>query len=96
MVECKRESQGIDKQQIPEKALPEKSRDGKGKGARKQQVDRQGVEALEPHIHDAGIDIAGEKKQPHTLDRAKCVKCGVCYDVCMFNAVNTDKAEKSA
>jgi len=40
--------------------------------------------------------ISGEKKQPHTLDRIKCVKCGVCYDVCMFNAVNTDKADESA
>ena len=40
--------------------------------------------------------IAGEKKQPHTLDRSKCIKCGVCYDVCMFKAVNAAKAEKSA
>jgi NADP-reducing hydrogenase subunit HndC len=39
--------------------------------------------------------ISGEKKQPHTIDRTKCVKCGVCYDVCVFNAVSTVKAEES-
>jgi NADH:ubiquinone oxidoreductase subunit F (NADH-binding)/NAD-dependent dihydropyrimidine dehydrogenase PreA subunit len=38
--------------------------------------------------------ISGEKKKPHTLDRTKCVKCGVCYDVCVFNAVKTFKAEE--
>lgn len=31
--------------------------------------------------------ISGEKKEPHELDREKCIKCGICYDVCKFNAV---------
>jgi NADH:ubiquinone oxidoreductase subunit F (NADH-binding)/(2Fe-2S) ferredoxin/Pyruvate/2-oxoacid:ferredoxin oxidoreductase delta subunit len=32
--------------------------------------------------------IAGEKRQPHTIDRARCIKCGECYDVCKFEAVS--------
>jgi len=31
--------------------------------------------------------ITGEKKKPHHLEDAKCIKCGVCYDVCKFDAV---------
>ena len=31
--------------------------------------------------------IAGEKKEPHRLDQQKCIKCGICYDVCKFDAV---------
>jgi len=31
--------------------------------------------------------ITGEKKEPHLLDQDKCIKCGICYDVCKFNAV---------
>jgi ferredoxin len=31
--------------------------------------------------------ISGEKKAPHILDREKCIKCGICYDACKFNAV---------
>jgi NADH:ubiquinone oxidoreductase subunit F (NADH-binding)/(2Fe-2S) ferredoxin/ferredoxin len=31
--------------------------------------------------------ISGEKKEPHQLDRNKCIKCGICYDVCKFDAV---------
>jgi NADH-quinone oxidoreductase subunit F len=31
--------------------------------------------------------ISGEKKKPHQLDNDKCIKCGICYDVCKFNAV---------
>ncbi|PKN61777.1 MAG: NADH-quinone oxidoreductase subunit F [Deltaproteobacteria bacterium HGW-Deltaproteobacteria-15] len=31
--------------------------------------------------------ITGEKKEPHTLDNTKCIKCGICYDACKFNAV---------
>ena len=34
--------------------------------------------------------IQGEKKQPHTLDRSKCIKCGVCYETCSFDAVYTE------
>ncbi len=31
--------------------------------------------------------IFGEKNQPHRIDVTKCKKCGVCVDVCHFNAV---------
>jgi len=31
--------------------------------------------------------IFGEKNQPHRIDPTKCRKCGVCVDVCHFNAV---------
>jgi NADH-quinone oxidoreductase subunit F len=31
--------------------------------------------------------ITGERKQIHVIDAAKCIKCGVCKDVCNFNAV---------
>lgn len=32
--------------------------------------------------------IIGEIKKVHYIDPAKCSKCGACYDVCNFNAVN--------
>ena len=31
--------------------------------------------------------VSGEKKKPQTIDQAKCIKCGVCRDVCKFEAV---------
>lgn len=31
--------------------------------------------------------IEGEKKKLHTIDTDLCIKCGVCYEVCKFNAV---------
>ena len=31
--------------------------------------------------------IFGDKNQPHWIDMAKCRKCGVCVDVCHFDAV---------
>jgi NADH:ubiquinone oxidoreductase subunit F (NADH-binding) len=31
--------------------------------------------------------ITGERKQPHQLDLARCIKCGICYDACKFDAV---------
>ena len=31
--------------------------------------------------------ITGEKKKPHKLDNEKCIKCGICYEACKFNAV---------
>jgi len=37
------------------------------------------------HCPDAAI--IGERKQVHYIDPAKCSKCGVCYDVCNFKAV---------
>ncbi len=31
--------------------------------------------------------ITGEKKNPHALEQEKCIKCGICYEVCKFNAI---------
>jgi len=31
--------------------------------------------------------ISGEKKEPHRIDAEKCDKCGICYEVCEFDAV---------
>ncbi len=31
--------------------------------------------------------ISGEKKAPHTIDLAKCTKCGACYEACRFEAI---------
>ncbi len=31
--------------------------------------------------------ITGEKKKPHLIDQARCIKCGACRDVCKFNAI---------
>ena len=31
--------------------------------------------------------ISGEKKEPHTIDEAKCISCGACFDRCKFGAV---------
>jgi Pyruvate/2-oxoacid:ferredoxin oxidoreductase delta subunit len=31
--------------------------------------------------------IEGEKKQPHSIDPEVCIKCGICYNVCLFEAV---------
>ncbi|MBN1163600.1 MAG: NAD(P)H-dependent oxidoreductase subunit E [Candidatus Krumholzibacteriota bacterium] len=31
--------------------------------------------------------ISGEAKKVHTLDGGKCIKCGICYEVCKFDAV---------
>ena len=31
--------------------------------------------------------IKGEKKKPHFLDQQKCIKCGICYSACKFNAI---------
>ena len=31
--------------------------------------------------------ISGERKKPHTIDPSKCIKCGVCSEVCRFEAV---------
>ncbi len=34
--------------------------------------------------------IVGETKQVHTIDPAKCNKCGICYDVCKFDAISVE------
>jgi NADH:ubiquinone oxidoreductase subunit F (NADH-binding)/Pyruvate/2-oxoacid:ferredoxin oxidoreductase delta subunit len=31
--------------------------------------------------------ISGEKRQPHVIDADLCVRCGLCKEVCKFNAV---------
>jgi NADP-reducing hydrogenase subunit HndC len=31
--------------------------------------------------------ISGEKKGMHTIDLDTCIKCGICFEVCKFNAV---------
>ncbi len=31
--------------------------------------------------------ITGDKKKPHQLDQSKCIKCGICYDTCKFDAI---------
>ncbi|MBM4036879.1 MAG: NADH-quinone oxidoreductase subunit NuoF [Planctomycetes bacterium] len=31
--------------------------------------------------------VSGEKKKPQTIAQEKCIKCGVCRDVCKFEAV---------
>ncbi len=31
--------------------------------------------------------ITGSRKEVHVIDQEKCIKCGVCYDVCNFGAV---------
>ncbi|MBU2445314.1 MAG: 4Fe-4S binding protein, partial [Bacteroidetes bacterium] len=34
--------------------------------------------------------IVGELKKVHTIDPTKCGKCGICYDVCKFDAIHID------
>ena len=31
--------------------------------------------------------ISGNKKQPHKIDPDNCIKCGICFEVCKFEAV---------
>ncbi|MGD9368663.1 MAG: NADH-ubiquinone oxidoreductase-F iron-sulfur binding region domain-containing protein [Desulfobacteraceae bacterium] len=31
--------------------------------------------------------ITGKKKEVHILDQGKCIKCGICYEGCKFNAI---------
>ncbi len=31
--------------------------------------------------------ISGEKKQPHTIDLSRCIRCGACFLACRFDAV---------
>ena len=34
--------------------------------------------------------ISGERKQVHVIDQSRCIKCGVCKDVCKFDAVRVE------
>ncbi len=38
--------------------------------------------------------IAGEKKEPHTLDDNKCIRCGLCINSCKFDAITVDSKPK--
>lgn len=31
--------------------------------------------------------ISGDKKEVHKINQEKCIKCGICFEVCKFNAV---------
>jgi len=31
--------------------------------------------------------ITGEREQLHVLDQNKCIKCGICFEVCTYDAV---------
>jgi NADH:ubiquinone oxidoreductase subunit F (NADH-binding)/(2Fe-2S) ferredoxin/NAD-dependent dihydropyrimidine dehydrogenase PreA subunit len=32
--------------------------------------------------------ITGTRREPHVIDQARCIKCGRCFEVCRFAAVN--------
>lgn len=32
--------------------------------------------------------IAGTRREPHVIDQSRCIKCGKCFEVCRFGAVN--------
>ncbi|MDX9761949.1 MAG: NADH-ubiquinone oxidoreductase-F iron-sulfur binding region domain-containing protein, partial [Desulfomonilia bacterium] len=34
--------------------------------------------------------ITGERKKAHVIDQSTCIKCGVCRDVCKFDAVRVE------
>jgi NADH:ubiquinone oxidoreductase subunit F (NADH-binding)/(2Fe-2S) ferredoxin/NAD-dependent dihydropyrimidine dehydrogenase PreA subunit len=34
--------------------------------------------------------ISGERKQTHVIDQDRCIKCGMCYSVCNFDAVRVE------
>ena len=34
--------------------------------------------------------ISGKKKEVHTLDQDKCIKCGLCYEACKFDSVSVE------
>nr|WP_320130964.1 NADH-ubiquinone oxidoreductase-F iron-sulfur binding region domain-containing protein [uncultured Holophaga sp.] len=31
--------------------------------------------------------ISGNRKEPHTIDQDRCIKCGQCFDLCRFSAI---------
>ena len=34
--------------------------------------------------------ISGERKKPHAINQDACIKCGMCFDVCRFDAVKVE------
>ncbi|MBI5064101.1 MAG: SLBB domain-containing protein [Desulfatitalea sp.] len=33
------------------------------------------------------VEVTGEKKKPHAIRQEACIKCGICYDGCKFDAI---------
>ncbi len=31
--------------------------------------------------------ISGERREPHSIDQAACIKCGICFETCKFGAI---------
>jgi len=38
--------------------------------------------------------ISGERGKPHLINQEACIKCGTCYEVCRFNAIEITDAKK--
>jgi Fe-S-cluster-containing hydrogenase component 2 len=39
-------------------------------------------------VRNCPVDaIDGKVKEPHTIDKNKCIKCGVCLENCKFGAI---------
>ncbi len=39
-------------------------------------------------VHECPMGaIEGERKEPHRIDDLRCITCGICYDVCPFDAI---------
>ena len=38
--------------------------------------------------------IIGERKKPQTIDQSKCIKCGICYEVCKFDAIEVKTEDR--
>lgn len=34
--------------------------------------------------------ITGDKNKPHYIDQSKCSKCGICFELCKFDAIKVD------
>ena len=34
--------------------------------------------------------ISGERKKLHVIDQEKCIRCGICFSVCKFDAVRVE------
>ena len=37
--------------------------------------------------------VSGERKKAHTIDQAKCIKCGVCLEACSVFGISAVKIE---
>ena len=34
--------------------------------------------------------IVGERRKPHRIMQKKCIKCGICYETCKFDAIKVE------